>query len=105
MQMQLKLQDMTACLKNIWIRDNGMKLVAPDYYEKFKCTAGECAHSCCIGWEIDVDYDTLDYYNSIDGEFGQRLRNNIVTEGETAHFCLAENERCPFLNRVYPWGP
>ena len=75
-----------------------MKLVAPDYYEKFKCIADKCAHSCCIGWEIDVDSDTLDYYHSISGEFGERLRNNIVTEGETAHFCLAENDRCPFLN-------
>lgn len=75
-----------------------MKLVAPEYYEKFKCIAGKCKHSCCIGWEIDVDSDTLDYYNSISGEFGERLKNNIITEGETAHFCLAENDRCPFLN-------
>ena len=76
-----------------------MKLVAPDYYEKFKCIADKCKHSCCIGWEIDVDGDTLDYYNSIDGNFGERLRKNIITEGETAHFCLAENDRCPFLNQ------
>ncbi|MBR2028184.1 MAG: flagellin lysine-N-methylase [Oscillospiraceae bacterium] len=75
-----------------------MKLVAPDYYKKFKCIADKCKHSCCIGWEIDVDDDTLAYYNSISGEFGERLRSSIDTDGETAHFCLEENDRCPFLN-------
>lgn len=75
-----------------------MKLVAPDYYKKFKCIADRCKHSCCIGWEIDIDADTLEYYNSIDGEFGDILRRNINTENESACFCLAENDRCPFLN-------
>ena len=75
-----------------------MKLVDPDYYEKFRCIADKCKHSCCIGWEIDIDEDTMEFYNSIDGEFGDRLKKNISTEGETAHFCLAEGERCPFLN-------
>jgi hypothetical protein len=50
-----------------------MKLVAPDYYEKFKCIADKCKHSCCIGWEIDIDEDTMDLYESIDGEFGEKL--------------------------------
>lgn len=75
-----------------------MKLVAPDYYEQFKCIADKCRHSCCIGWEIDIDADTLDYYNSIGGEFGERLKANIAADGETSHFCLKEDERCPFLN-------
>ena len=75
-----------------------MKLVAPNYYEKFRCIADKCKHSCCIGWEIDIDDDTMEFYNSIDGEFGDRLKKNISTEGETAHFCLAEGDRCPFLN-------
>ncbi|MBQ6929345.1 MAG: flagellin lysine-N-methylase [Oscillospiraceae bacterium] len=75
-----------------------MKLVAPDYYEQFKCIADKCRHSCCIGWEIDIDADTLDYYNSIGGEFGERLKANIAADGETAHFCLKEDERCPLLN-------
>mgnify|MGYP006874698003 CR=1 FL=1 len=32
--------------------------VYPDYYKEFKCIAGECRHSCCIGWEIDIDEET-----------------------------------------------
>ena len=56
-----------------------MKIYVPDYYKDFRCLAGDCKHSCCIGWEIDIDEDTLDYYKSVEGEFGERLKNNIHT--------------------------
>lgn len=75
-----------------------MKQFAPDYYDKFKCIAGACKHNCCIGWEIDIDEFTLDYYNSVEGEMGEKLKKNISLEGDAPHFCLSENERCPFLN-------
>lgn len=74
-----------------------MKLIAPDYYGRFRCFAGQCRHSCCIGWEIDIDEETLGLYRSAEGVFGRRLAENIST-GETACFRLGENERCPFLN-------
>ena len=75
-----------------------MKQIAPDYYDRFKCIAGACKHNCCIGWEIDVDEYTMEYYSSVKGEFGDRLKNNISLEDDAPHFCMAENERCPFLN-------
>jgi lysine-N-methylase len=75
-----------------------MKLIAPDYYENFTCIAGKCKHSCCIGWEIDIDEDTLARYGAVEGAFGERLRAGIeMTEGG-ACFRLGEDERCPFLN-------
>lgn len=76
-----------------------MKWVAPEYYTKFQCIADKCRHSCCIGWVIDVDEDTLAYYHSIEGAFGERLQKGIDADGETAHFIMGEGERCPFLNR------
>lgn len=66
----------------------------PSYCDKFRCIADKCTDNCCIGWEIDIDTDTLAYYQSITGNFGKRLSENI-SEG---CFILAENERCPFLN-------
>ena len=63
-----------------------MKIYVPDYYKDFRCLAGDCKHSCCIGWEIDIDEDTLDYYKSVEGEFGERLKNNISYNDETAYF-------------------
>ena len=75
-----------------------MKLIAPDYYEKFICIADKCKHSCCIGWEIDIDEETLADYQSVEGEFGERLREGIEVKDGCACFRLGEDERCPFLN-------
>lgn len=74
-----------------------MKEIFPNYYKKFKCIAEKCKHSCCIGWEIDVDEDTMSLYNSLDGEFAKTIRQNI--DGEVPHFVLKDGERCPFLNK------
>ena len=76
-----------------------MKIFAPDYYKNFKCLMDECEHSCCIGWEIDVDEKTAEYYKSIDGEFGKRLRTDIDFGDTCSSFRLDEHERCPFLNK------
>lgn len=73
-----------------------MKEVFPNYYNKFKCIANKCKHNCCIGWEIDIDEDTIDLYDCLDNDFGQRIRENI--EGEEPHFIMKEDGRCPFLN-------
>ena len=69
----------------------------PDYYKDFHCIAGACKHSCCIGWEIDVDPDKLCFYASVPGPLGDRLRANISQE-DPPHFILSEVDRCPFLN-------
>ena len=76
-----------------------MKLIVPDYYPRFRCIAGDCKHSCCIGWEIDIDEDTLEQYNAVDGDLGRRLQTHIDRSAEPAHFILGEHERCPFLNQ------
>ena len=75
-----------------------MREIAPDYYTSFRCIADKCRHSCCIGWEIDVDEDSLAAYASLPGTLGEEIRSNIVTEDGCAHFRLLEGDRCPFLN-------
>ncbi|MGN0628596.1 MAG: flagellin lysine-N-methylase [Oscillospiraceae bacterium] len=75
-----------------------MKLFAPDYYGSFCCLAGACRHTCCAGWEIDIDDESLEYYKNVPGPFGKRLAENISGEGGCAHFALSADERCPFLN-------
>ena len=76
-----------------------MKLIAPDYYPLFRCIADKCRHSCCIGWEIDIDPDTREVYRQIPGAFGVRLNAAIEDGAETASFRLGADERCPMLNR------
>lgn len=75
-----------------------MKYIIPDCFKDFKCTAQNCSDNCCIGWEIDVDDESYDYYQSLTCELGKRIIKNIdVSEGK--HFSLGENDRCPFLNK------
>lgn len=74
-----------------------MKEVFPNYYKKFKCIADKCKHSCCIGWEIDIDSETMELYNSLNGEFAEKIRDSIT--GEVPHFVLTKDDRCPFLNK------
>ena len=75
-----------------------MKTIYPDYYPLFHCIAGRCRHSCCIGWEIDIDADSLARYDAMPGPLGERLRRQIDRTGSEAHFRLTEEDRCPFLN-------
>lgn len=74
-----------------------MLTITPDYYNNFKCIADRCQHSCCIGWEIEIDVPTLKKYNNVKGDFAVRLKSDIEL-AETPHFKLGANERCPFLN-------
>lgn len=82
----------------MYSESDDLNLTAPDYYSLFKCIADKCRHSCCVGWEIDIDEDTLEAYKNIQGEFGKKLDESVEYGGEDAHFKLTEEERCPFLN-------
>lgn len=72
-------------------------LKIPDYFVSFKCAADQCRHTCCAGWEIDIDADTADDYANLSGSFGEKLRANIDF-GEETSFRL-KNDRCPFLRQ------
>lgn len=71
--------------------------IRPDYYDDFKCIAGACRHNCCIGWEIDIDDESLRNYQHAAGALGDKLQMQIALE-PCAHFVLSAGERCPFLN-------
>ena len=73
-----------------------MVFVKPSFFDDFFCTASNCDHTCCVGWEIDVDEETKSLYRTLPGELGQEMRDNI-TEEPNAHFILRDGERCPFL--------
>lgn len=75
-----------------------MKKIAPRYMRDFACVADKCRHSCCIGWEIDIDEESLAAYRAVKGDLGKRLAENISVFGENACFRLGADERCPFLN-------
>lgn len=73
-----------------------MKLSAPKYYLDFACIADKCSHSCCIGWEIDVDERTMAKYSALCGGYGEEIKKSIC--GEVPHFALCEGDRCSHLD-------
>lgn len=70
-------------------------IVKPVFFDSFKCTASACTDTCCKGWEIDVDDATLAFYESLEGDDGDFVRERLI-RGEGVKLCL-EGERCRFL--------
>lgn len=75
-----------------------MKYIVPQFYKDFHCTADRCQHTCCAGWEIDIDSETYSAYQNVGDAFGKRLAKSIEVTANGAAFRLDEQERCPFLN-------
>lgn len=74
-----------------------MKVIRPSFWNQFQCIGGKCTDNCCIGWEIDIDPETMRKYRKVPGELGERLKNSIqMQEGENSF--RMNGERCPFLN-------
>ena len=72
--------------------------VWPDFADAFVCKADTCQHTCCRGWEIDIDAATVAYYDSLEGPIGEELRRNIDAQADGTHsFHLTADEQCPFL--------
>ena len=74
-----------------------MKIRVPEYFKDFKCIALKCEDTCCAGWGIVIDDATYARYKNVQGEFGDRLRSEIVHEAGENIFVLKGNN-CPFLN-------
>lgn len=76
-----------------------MKIVTPDFYKNFECIAGLCPDSCCQGWEVDADKDSLEYYKTLSGDIRQRI-DSVLDKDEFGNtiFRLTDRKRCPFLN-------
>lgn len=41
------------------------KIIRPRYAEQFRCIAGDCEDSCCVGWTVPIDKQTYDKYQLI----------------------------------------
>lgn len=77
-----------------------MILVTPKFYKDFKCIAGKCPDSCCQGWEVDADSETLESYKALDGTKIKKRIDSVLSKDEFGNtiFTLTKNKRCPFLN-------
>ena len=67
-------------------------------FASFRCIAGACPDTCCAGWEVDLDEDTLRRYRQLPGAAGDEIRSAICQEDDYTFFRL-KNGQCPFLNK------
>ena len=75
-----------------------MRIRVPDYYERFRCLAGACPHSCCEKWEVVMDEASVCLYQQVSGALGEKLRS-AMKEDEEGDICFPLNGgRCPFLD-------
>lgn len=73
-----------------------MLFTRPDYYEEFACIADKCEDTCCAGWQIVIDRETLKKYTKIKGDFRKRMWRSVNWFQGT--FKQDKNKRCAFLN-------
>lgn len=75
-----------------------MKITRPKYYTNFKCIADKCEDTCCKGWEIIIDKDTLKKYKNNKSTFAKKLNSKIIFYEDNEPGFKLEGENCPFLN-------
>ncbi|NFR86491.1 MULTISPECIES: flagellin lysine-N-methylase [unclassified Clostridium] len=86
------------------MEQNERKILIPQYIKKFKCIGSNCEDSCCIGWRIDIDYDTYRKYKTSKDKKLQLIINKNISKnrsGNQTHENYAKiklkNNKCPFL--------
>lgn len=68
----------------------------PDYFNEFKCIADKCKDTCCAGWQIVIDEDSLERYKKIKGDYIWKVMANV--DWEEGCFRQDKEKRCAFLN-------
>lgn len=72
-----------------------MRYIKPEYFDHFRCAADQCPDTCCAGWQIMIDEDSLDRYAQDGSTFRNRLLNGIDwREGSFSQY----QGRCSMLN-------
>lgn len=73
-----------------------MRIVYPHYYRDFECIGGDCPDTCCAGWQIVIDDESLERYEQYVGHFAGRLDTGI--DWNEGIFKQKPNGACCMLN-------
>lgn len=68
-------------------------LIKPKFYDQFECKASACRHTCCAGWDIPVEPETVEIYKNTltDAE-----KSKLIHDGDEVYLCR-EGGKCGFL--------
>ncbi|MGL6174473.1 MAG: flagellin lysine-N-methylase, partial [Cellulosilyticaceae bacterium] len=75
-----------------------------NYYDSFRCIAGECPFTCCQEWSISVEEATRQKWEGLklagsETEREVTLCNCLKKEDKDYAIELESNKHCPFLNQ------
>lgn len=73
-----------------------MIYTTPDYYKDFKCIADKCPDTCCAGWQIVIDENSMEKYKKFKGDYVWKVM--ACVDWETGTFRQDNEKRCAFLN-------
>ncbi len=73
-----------------------MRYIYPHYYNEFACTADKCPDTCCAGWLIMIDDESLERYEQYVGHFNKRLEKGV--DWNQGCFKQDAKKRCSMLN-------
>ena len=76
-----------------------MRDIYPSFYQPFSCIANRCEDSCCKDWDIDVDSATEQFYQTVKGPLGDKIRDLLITDEYGERVFRSGDGRCPFWNR------
>ncbi len=79
------------------LRYNRMINTFPAYYKKFKCIADKCPDTCCAGWEVVVDPESLEKYKALKGAYADKINSLITVDEDCDTIFIPKENRCPFL--------
>ena len=68
----------------------------PDYFSEFTCIADKCPDTCCAGWQIVIDDDTIEKYKKISGDYVWKVMAGVDWENQI--FRHDNEKRCAFLS-------
>ena len=68
----------------------------PDYFHEFSCVAEDCIDTCCAGWQIMIDKESLEKYKNMRGGYIWKIMSCVDWEND----CFRQDNegRCAFLN-------
>ena len=69
----------------------------PDYFNEFKCIADKCKDTCCAGWQIVIEEESLEKYKKIKGDYIWKVMTGV--DWEEGCFRQDKEKRCMFLNK------
>lgn len=75
-----------------------IKIYVPNYFKEFHCIADKCPDTCCAGWEVNLDPESAEYYKTVGGDIGEKLRCHLSKDEDGDDMFTLCGGRCPFLN-------